>query len=151
MEPNVSKQSWYNFELPIFLRCPFRVLKLKTHLLLFPSFFYLVIFFSYISNLCSQACTILLRGPSMDLLKEVERNLQDAMNVVRNVMVNPKLVPGGGATEIALAVALNEKVRDETCSSVASSLAAATTFNHPMIKNAASIALNEDDFFSSDN
>jgi T-complex protein 1 subunit gamma len=53
----------------------------------------------------------------MDLLKEVERNLQDAMNVVRNVMVNPKLVPGGGATEIALAVALNEKVRGETSSS----------------------------------
>lgn len=58
-----------------------------------------------------KACTILLRGPSQDLLKEVERNLQDAMNVVRNVIVNPRLVPGGGACEIALAVALNEKAR----------------------------------------
>lgn len=59
-----------------------------------------------------KACTILLRGPSMDLLKEVERNLQDAMNVVRNVIVNPRLVPGGGATEIALSVALNKKARE---------------------------------------
>eukprot|EP00040_Diaphanoeca_grandis_P005574 m.33492 g.33492 ORF g.33492 m.33492 type:complete len:534 (-) comp16829_c0_seq1:204-1805(-) len=58
-----------------------------------------------------KACTILLRGPSQDFLKEVERNLQDAMNVVRNVIVNPRLVPGGGACEIALAVALNEKAR----------------------------------------
>jgi T-complex protein 1 subunit gamma len=58
-----------------------------------------------------KACTILLRGPSQDLLKEVERNLQDAMNVVRNVIINPRLVPGGGACEISLSVALNEKAR----------------------------------------
>jgi T-complex protein 1 subunit gamma len=58
-----------------------------------------------------KACTILLRGPSQDLLKEVERNLQDAMAVVRNVMLNPRLVPGGGASEMALSVALNEKAR----------------------------------------
>lgn len=56
-----------------------------------------------------KACTILLRGPSKDLLMEVERNLQDAMNVVRNVMLDPRLAPGGGATEIALSVALKEK------------------------------------------
>ena len=34
---------------------------------------------------------------------EVERNLQDAMNVARNVMVDARLVPGGGATEMAMA------------------------------------------------
>lgn len=33
---------------------------------------------------------------------EVERNLQDAMNVARNVMTEPLLVPGGGAAEMAL-------------------------------------------------
>jgi len=58
-----------------------------------------------------KACTILLRGPSQDLLKEVERNLQDAMNVVRNVVVDPRILPGGGATELALSVALSEKAR----------------------------------------
>ena len=50
-----------------------------------------------------QACTILLRGASKDILMEVERNLQDAMQVARNVMVNPKLLPGGGAVEMAVA------------------------------------------------
>ena len=40
---------------------------------------------------------------------QVERNLQDAMQVARNVMMDPKLLPGGGATEMALAHALNER------------------------------------------
>ena len=34
---------------------------------------------------------------------EVERNLQDAMQVARNVMVDPRLLPGGGAVEMAVA------------------------------------------------
>ncbi|KAL6997187.1 T-complex protein 1 subunit gamma, partial [Sarracenia purpurea var. burkii] len=46
------------------------------------------------------ACTVLLRGPSKDLLNEVERNLQDAMSVARNIIKNPKLLSGGGATEL---------------------------------------------------
>ena len=37
---------------------------------------------------------------------QVERNLQDAMQVVRNVMLDPFLVPGGGATEMALSQVL---------------------------------------------
>lgn len=56
-----------------------------------------------------KACTIILRGGSKDVLNEVERNLQDAMQVVRNVVYNPKLLPGGGATEMALAVALRKQ------------------------------------------
>jgi T-complex protein 1 subunit gamma len=53
-----------------------------------------------------KACTIVLRGGSKDVLNELERNLQDAMQVVRNVVFSPKLVPGGGAIEMALAVGL---------------------------------------------
>jgi len=56
-----------------------------------------------------KACTILLRGASKDVLMEVERNLLDAMNVARNVMMDPRLVPGGGAVELALAHRLNER------------------------------------------
>jgi len=60
---------------------------------------------------CKQpkACTILLRGPSKDILNEVERNLQDAMAVSRNVLFSPLLSPGGGATEMAISVYLAEK------------------------------------------
>jgi T-complex protein 1 subunit gamma len=53
-----------------------------------------------------KACTIVLRGGSKDVLNEIERNLQDAMQVVRNIVYNPKLVAGGGSIEMALAVAL---------------------------------------------
>mmetsp|Transcript_32616 Transcript_32616/g.71562 ORF Transcript_32616/g.71562 Transcript_32616/m.71562 type:complete len:568 (-) Transcript_32616:199-1902(-) len=53
-----------------------------------------------------KACTILLRGGSKDVLNEIERNLQDAMQVVRNVVYEPKLLPGGGATEMAVSIGL---------------------------------------------
>jgi T-complex protein 1 subunit gamma len=53
-----------------------------------------------------KACSILLRGASKDVLNEIERNLHDALGVARNVMVNPKLVPGGGAIEMELACRL---------------------------------------------
>ncbi|KAI1418175.1 T-complex protein 1 [Hypoxylon sp. FL1857] len=59
-----------------------------------------------------KACTILLRGPSKDILNEIERNLQDAMGVARNVMFHPRLSPGGGATEMAVSVRLNQLARN---------------------------------------
>ncbi|XP_022105850.1 T-complex protein 1 subunit gamma-like [Acanthaster planci] len=61
-----------------------------------------------------KACTILLRGASKDILNEVERNLQDAMNSARNIMMEPLLVPGGGAIEMALSHALTEKAKGIT-------------------------------------
>merc|ERR1719309_1281175 len=56
-----------------------------------------------------KACTILLRGASKDILNEVERNLQDALNVARNLNQDPFLVPGGGATEMEVAHQLGQK------------------------------------------
>ena len=53
-----------------------------------------------------KACTILLRGPSKDILHEVDRNLADAMSVARNIVFHPMLAPGGGATEMAISVGL---------------------------------------------
>jgi T-complex protein 1 subunit gamma len=59
-----------------------------------------------------KAYTILLRGPSKDILNEVERNLQDAMSVARNVMFHPRLSPGGGATEMAVSVRLAQRSKN---------------------------------------
>ncbi|KAK2460074.1 hypothetical protein APHAL10511_007908 [Amanita phalloides] len=59
-----------------------------------------------------KACTVILRGPSKDILNEIERNLQDAMSVARNVVFNPLLAPGGGATEMAISVGLQTKSRN---------------------------------------
>jgi T-complex protein 1 subunit gamma len=58
-----------------------------------------------------KACTIVLRGASKDILNEVDRNLQDAMSVARNVFFNPRLCPGGGATEMAISQKLAEKAK----------------------------------------
>ncbi|QLG74448.1 hypothetical protein HG535_0G03310 [Zygotorulaspora mrakii] len=58
-----------------------------------------------------KACTIMLRGGSKDILNEIERNLQDAMAVARNVMLSPSLSPGGGATEMAISVKLAERAK----------------------------------------
>uniref|UniRef100_A0AAQ5YH86 T-complex protein 1 subunit gamma n=1 Tax=Amphiprion ocellaris TaxID=80972 RepID=A0AAQ5YH86_AMPOC len=58
-----------------------------------------------------KACTILLRGASKEILAEVERNLQDAMQVCRNVLLDPSLLPGGGAVEMAVSKRLTERSR----------------------------------------
>lgn len=58
-----------------------------------------------------KACSILLRGASKDVLNEIERNLQDALGVARNVVVNPRLCPGGGALEMELSCRLMEKAQ----------------------------------------
>lgn len=67
-------------------------------------------YFSFIEE-CkdAKACTLVLRGGSKDVLNEIERNLQDAMQVARNVLMEPKLLPGGGAIEMTIATALMEK------------------------------------------
>jgi len=64
----------------------------------------------YTTILCDEpkACTIVLRGASKEVLSEIERNLQDALCVARNVFFNPRLCPGGGATEMALSTFLRE-------------------------------------------
>lgn len=56
-----------------------------------------------------KACTILLRGASKDILNETERNLQDALHVARNLVLEPRLVAGGGAVEMALSQILTRK------------------------------------------
>lgn len=64
-------------------------------------------YFSFITE-CNnpKACTILLRGPSRDILNEVEKNLQNAMYVAKNIILNPKLVTGGGSIDMAISQAL---------------------------------------------
>jgi len=56
-----------------------------------------------------KACTVVLRGASKDILNEIERNLIDAMGVARNVVQDPRLLPGGGAVEMAVSRAIAEE------------------------------------------
>jgi T-complex protein 1 subunit gamma len=57
------------------------------------------------------ACSILLRGGSKDTLNELERNLHDALGVARNIFTCPKMLPGGGATEMEISHRLIEKAK----------------------------------------
>ena len=55
-----------------------------------------------------RAVTILVRGGSERVVDEAERSLIDALNVVRDVLLRPEIVAGGGATEAEL----SKEVRD---------------------------------------
>ncbi len=50
-----------------------------------------------------RAVTILVRGGSERVVDEAERSLVDALNVVRDVIIRPEIVAGGGAVEAELA------------------------------------------------
>merc|ERR1719238_2480956 len=58
-----------------------------------------------------KACTVILRGGTKDVLSEVERNLQDAFAVTRNLLIEPRQLPGGGACEMEVAHRLEEKAK----------------------------------------
>lgn len=47
--------------------------------------------------------TIVVRASSKSLLDDAERAINDGVNVYRQLIRNPRLVPGGGATELMLA------------------------------------------------
>jgi len=67
-------------------------------------------YFSFLTDCTDpKACSVVLRGASKDVLNEMERNLLDAFCVARNLIMEPKLVPGGGATEMEVAARLKEK------------------------------------------
>ncbi len=55
-----------------------------------------------------RAVTMLVRGGSDRVLDEAERSLQDALHNVRDLLREPRVVPGGGALEIEIARRLRD-------------------------------------------
>jgi len=55
-----------------------------------------------------KAVSILIRGGSKQLIDEAERSVHDAISVARDVVEDGKIVIGGGAVEIDLALGLRE-------------------------------------------
>ncbi len=60
-----------------------------------------------------EAVTILLRGASKYSTDEAERAITDALSVVRNVVEDGKLIPGGGAPEIHINQVLEALAKKE--------------------------------------
>jgi thermosome len=50
-----------------------------------------------------KAVTILIRGGTEKVIDEADRSLHDALCVVRDIVLNPKVVAGGGAPEMEVA------------------------------------------------
>ncbi|KII61080.1 T-complex protein 1 subunit gamma [Thelohanellus kitauei] len=69
-------------------------------------------YYSYILD-CQdpKACSIILRGASKDIINELDRNLNDAMNAARNIKLDPRVVSGGGAFEIAVSLELEKRAK----------------------------------------
>jgi T-complex protein 1 subunit epsilon len=57
----------------------------------------------------SKAVTIFIRGASKMVVAEAERSLHDALCVIRNLVRDNRVVYGGGASEIACALAITEQ------------------------------------------
>merc|ERR1712240_51167 len=56
----------------------------------------------------SKAVTIFIRGGNKMIIEEAKRALHDALCVIRNLVRDNRVVYGGGASEIACALAVNE-------------------------------------------
>ncbi|KAF5140350.1 t-complex protein 1 subunit alpha [Vairimorpha ceranae] len=57
---------------------------------------------AFIYGLNKNLGTIILRGPNTQILEEMHRSLNDAMNIVKRTLESKCIVAGGGAVEIAL-------------------------------------------------
>lgn len=59
-----------------------------------------------------KAVTILVRGGNQMVISEAKRCIHDALCVVRNLLTDPRIVPGGGASEVSASLAVLEASRN---------------------------------------
>ncbi|AFK21681.1 thermosome subunit beta [Pyrococcus sp. ST04] len=59
-----------------------------------------------------KAVTILIRGGTEHVVDEVERALEDAVKVVKDILEDGKIIAGGGAAEIELSIRLDEYAKE---------------------------------------
>ncbi|EOB14753.1 T-complex protein 1 subunit alpha [Nosema bombycis CQ1] len=70
----------------------------------------------FLYGIKKKMASLILRGPNSQVLEEMHRSLNDALNIVKRTLENKFIVPGGGAIEVALssiletfALAVNSK------------------------------------------
>ncbi|WP_456321974.1 thermosome subunit beta [Palaeococcus sp. (in: euryarchaeotes)] len=59
-----------------------------------------------------KAVTILIRGGTEHVVDEVERALEDAVKVTKDIVEDGKIIAGGGASEIELSIRLDEYAKE---------------------------------------
>jgi len=60
-----------------------------------------------------EACTIVLRGASKQILDEAERSLHDALCILSQTVKHPRTVCGGGASEMLMSQAVESLLRTD--------------------------------------
>ncbi len=55
-----------------------------------------------------KSVSILIHGGTQRIVDEAERSFKDAINVVKDILLEPKIVAGGGAPEVELALRLRD-------------------------------------------
>ncbi|CCO26544.1 T-complex protein 1 subunit beta Short=TCP-1-beta [Rhizoctonia solani AG-1 IB] len=58
-----------------------------------------------------EACTVVLRGSTSQMVDEAERSLHDALSVLSQTVKETRIVLGGGCSEMLMAVAVDEEVK----------------------------------------
>jgi T-complex protein 1 subunit beta len=61
-----------------------------------------------------QACTIVLRGATEQLLDEAERSLHDALAVLSQTVKDPRITLGGGCAEMVMSKAVEQAAQNTT-------------------------------------
>lgn len=56
----------------------------------------------------TRTATIVLRGATANRMDDVERAIDDGVNVVKSIIRDPRIIPGAGATEVELAKRIAE-------------------------------------------
>lgn len=60
----------------------------------------------FLYGLKKKMSSMILRGPNSQILEEMHRSLNDALNIVKRTLEQKFIVPGGGAVEVALSSVL---------------------------------------------
>lgn len=58
-----------------------------------------------------EACTVVLRGATGQMIEEADRSLHDALSVLSQTVKETRVVLGGGCAEMAMAVAVDEEAK----------------------------------------
>jgi T-complex protein 1 subunit beta len=58
-----------------------------------------------------QACTVVLRGATSQMVDEAERSLHDALSVLSQTVKESRVVLGGGCSEMLMSNAVEEEAR----------------------------------------
>jgi T-complex protein 1 subunit beta len=58
-----------------------------------------------------EACTVVLRGATSQMIEEADRSLHDALSVLSQTVKETRIVMGGGCAEMAMANAVDEEAK----------------------------------------